>query len=65
MKYTIICNENAPLSSWDEYYTRQELAEKFRDYALNEWDEVPPKKAFTMAFIAEVWNVTFEKEQAQ
>ena len=63
MKYTILCNEGWGLSSWEDYYTREELAEKFRDYALNEWDKVPPKRAFTMAFISEMWNVTFEKEE--
>ena len=61
-KYKILCREGYALSSWEEYYTRQELAEKFRDYAIMEWDEVPPKKAFTMAFISEMWNVIFEKE---
>lgn len=64
MKYLIICNEGWGLSSWDEPYTRDELAEKFRDYALNEWDEVPPKRAFTMQFISEMWNVSFERVEA-
>jgi hypothetical protein len=60
-KYKIICNEGYGFSSWGEPHTRDELQEKFRDYAVMEWDEIPPKKAFTMSFIAEMWNVTFER----
>lgn len=62
MKYTIVCLQKAPLSSWSEYYTRDEIIEKFMDYASNEFDEMPPKKWFTLKNIADVWEVYFEKE---
>jgi len=61
MKYHIICHQNAPLSSWDEPYTRKEIIEKFYGYALNEWDNVT-KKSFTLGFISEMWDVDFRKD---
>jgi len=61
MQYKIICLENAPLSSWDELYTENELQLKFRDYALNEWDEIPELNKFTLNFISDMWNVKLEK----
>ena len=62
MKYYILCNEGWPLSSWSKPYTRQEIQDKFYDYATMEWDEYPQKRYFTMAYISELWNVTFEKD---
>ena len=61
MRYKIMCLENAPLSSWNELYTEKELQLKFRDYALNEWNEVPELEKFTLDFIADMWNIRFEK----
>lgn len=61
MTYRIICLQNAGFSSWDEPHTRQDIIDKFMDYASNEWDNMPPKKWFTMANIAEVWQVKFDK----
>lgn len=61
MKYRIICLENAPLSSWDEPHTKQELIDKFYSYAEMEWEEEPDKDIFTLDFIQELWNVRFEE----
>ena len=61
MNYYIKCLQNAPLSSWDEPYTKDEIVEKFMDYARNEWEEVPPKKWFSLANISEMWEVEFVK----
>lgn len=65
MKYWIECLIGAPLDSWtDRAYTPQEITDKFYSYAEMEWDELPPKKAFTLEFIAEMWQVRFERESA-
>ena len=61
MKYYIRCLQNAPLASWDIPYTKDEIVDKFMSYAANEWEELPPEKAFTLQFIEDMWEVKFEK----
>lgn len=61
MKYRIICLQKAGFSSWDEPHTRQQIIDKFMDYASNEFEEMPPKKWFTMRNIADMWEVEFER----
>ena len=61
MKYKIICLQGAGFSSWDKPHTIKDIKDKFMDYASNEFDEMPPKKWFTLNNIAEVWGVEFER----
>jgi hypothetical protein len=65
MKYKIICLQNAGFSSWDEPRTRGEIIETFMSYAYIDFDEVPPKRWFTLKNIADVWQVEFEKVKEQ
>lgn len=58
--FIVNCLQGAPLSSWGDPRTLKAWGEQFRDYALNEWDDVPALAAFTPEFIANMWEVEFE-----
>lgn len=61
MLYTIVCLQNAPLISWEEPFTRQEIIAKFMEYARNDFTQMPPKKWFTLKNIADMWEVRFDR----
>ena len=72
-KYEILCNENNPLPSWeDETYTRDEILDKFWDYATTEgvFEEALTivgnkmmigDTELTIPLIQDVWNVTIKE----